>query len=123
MAVVRAQQAAPGDPQDRPQVAAPLVLASASPRRLQLLQQVGIRPSEVDPADVDETPHRRELPHRYARRVAQDKLDAVAQRHAGAFLLAADTVVAAGRRILPKPESGAAEIGRASWRERVGPDG
>src|SRR3546814_1410424 len=65
MAVVRAQQAAPGDPQDRPQVAAPLVLASASPRRLQLLQQVGIRPSEVDPADVDETPHRRELPHRY----------------------------------------------------------
>jgi septum formation protein len=87
--------------------AAPLVLASASPRRLQLLQQVGIRPADVDPADVDETPRRRELPHVYARRVARDKLAAVAARHPGAFLLAADTVVAVGRRILPKPEDAA----------------
>ncbi|MGF1628681.1 MAG: Maf family protein [Kiloniellaceae bacterium] len=82
----------------------PLVLASASPRRLQLLQQVGILPNDIDPADVDETPRRRELPHHYARRVALDKLTAVAERHPGAFLLAADTVVAVGRRILPKPE-------------------
>ncbi|MEO3430900.1 nucleoside triphosphate pyrophosphatase [Pelagibius sp. CAU 1746] len=86
------------------QPAAPLVLASASPRRLQLLHQVGILPSDVDPADIDETPRRRELPHHYARRVALDKLDAVAARHPGCFLLAADTVVAVGRRILPKPE-------------------
>ena len=83
--------------------AAPLVLASASPRRLQLLQQVGILPGDVDPADIDETPRRRELPQHYARRVARDKLDAVAARHPGCFLLAADTVVAVGRRILPKP--------------------
>jgi len=83
--------------------AAPLVLASASPRRLQLLHQVGVKPAEVDPADVDETPRRRELPADYARRVARDKLAAVAARHGGAFLLAADTVVAVGRRILPKP--------------------
>jgi septum formation protein len=84
---------------------APLVLASASPRRLQLLQQVGIMPADVDPADIDETPLKRELPHHYARRVTTDKLDAVASRHPGAFLLAADTVVAVGRRILPKAET------------------
>ena len=83
--------------------AAPLVLASASPRRLQLLHQVGIKPADVDPAEVDETPRRKELPRHYAQRVAADKLAAVAARHPGAFLLAADTVVAVGRRILPKP--------------------
>ncbi|MGD1879094.1 MAG: Maf family protein [Kiloniellaceae bacterium] len=105
MAVVRPEKARQDAPQTQPVPAAPLVLASASPRRLQLLQQVGIAPSTVDPADVDETPRRRELPHVYARRVAHDKLDAVAARHPGAFLLAADTVVAVGRRILPKPES------------------
>ncbi len=82
---------------------APLVLASASPRRLQLLDQVGIKPADVDPADVDETPQRRELPPQYARRIALEKLAAVAGRHPGAFVLAADTVVAVGRRILPKP--------------------
>jgi septum formation protein len=104
MAVVRAAQAPLAEPQTQPGPVAPLVLASASPRRLKLLQQVGILPSDVDPADVDETPRRRELPHHYARRVALDKLAAVAARHPGAFLLAADTVVAVGRRILPKPE-------------------
>ena len=81
----------------------PLVLASASPRRLQLLDQVGVKPADVDPADVDETPQRRELPPQYARRIALKKLAAVAERHPGAFVLAADTVVAVGRRILPKP--------------------
>jgi septum formation protein len=100
MAAIPAEQAPSADTRPAP----PLVLASASPRRLRLLQQVGIRPSDVDPADVDEAPRRRELPHHYARRVALDKLAAVAARHPGAFLLAADTVVAVGRRILPKPE-------------------
>ncbi len=104
MAVVRAAQAPLAKSQAQPGPAVPLVLASASPRRLQLLQQVGILPNDIDPADVDETPRRRELPHHYARRVALDKLTAVAERHPGAFLLAADTVVAVGRRILPKPE-------------------
>jgi septum formation protein len=102
MAAVRPEQTNLNAPLPRSE-AAPLVLASASPRRLQLLQQVGIVPSDVDPADVDEAPRRRELPHHYARRVALDKLNAVAARHPGAFLLAADTVVAVGRRILPKP--------------------
>ncbi len=103
MAVVRAERA----PLAENEAAAPLVLASASPRRLQLLEQVGIRPADVDPAEVDETPRRRELPQHYARRVALDKLAAVAARHPGAFLLAADTVVAVGRRILPKPADAA----------------
>jgi septum formation protein len=99
MAVLRAEPTALSEQQ----AAAPLVLASASPRRLQLLHQVGVKPADVDPADVDETPRRGELPPAYARRVARDKLAAVAARHSGAFLLAADTVVAVGRRILPKP--------------------
>ena len=82
-----------------------LVLASASPRRLDLLRQVGIVPAAVDPAAVDEAPLKAELPHLYARRVAAAKAAAVAERHPGAFVLAADTVVAIGRRILPKAES------------------
>ena len=86
---------------------APLVLASASPRRLELLRQVGVVPDAVYPADIDETPRQRELPAPYARRVAAAKADAVAPRHVGAFVLAADTVVALGRRILPKPEDAA----------------
>jgi septum formation protein len=80
-----------------------LVLASASPRRLALLRQVGVEPDVVDAADVDETPGRRELPAGHARRLACAKAQAVAPRHPGCFILAADTVVAAGRRILPKP--------------------
>jgi len=83
---------------------APLVLASASPRRLQLLQQIGIAPAEVDPADVDETPRKQELPPAYAKRIAAAKAAVVAERHPGTFVLAADTVVALGRRILPKAE-------------------
>jgi nucleoside triphosphate pyrophosphatase len=81
-----------------------LVLASASPRRLDLLRQIGIAPARVDPAEIDETPEQGELPAHYAKRIAAAKLAAVAIRHPGRFVLAADTVVACGRRILPKPE-------------------
>jgi len=83
----------------------PLVLASASPRRLDLLRQVGLEPSVVDPADIDESPRPRELPRHYALRMAKAKLSAVAGRHPGALVLAADSVVACGRRILPKAET------------------
>ena len=89
----------------------PLVLASASPRRLDLLRQVGIEPAEVDPADIDEMPAPRELPRLYALRMAKVKLAAVASRHSGAVVLAADSVVVCGRRILPKAET--AEQARA----------
>lgn len=83
----------------------PLVLASASPRRLDLLRQIGLTPDIVDPAAIEETPLRRELPGPHARRLAREKAHAVAARHRGAFVLAADTVVALGRRILPKAET------------------
>jgi septum formation protein len=81
-----------------------LVLASASPRRLELLTQIGIRPDCVDPAALDETPLKDELPAQHAARLALSKAEAVIARHPGAFVLAADTVVACGRRILPKAE-------------------
>jgi len=80
-----------------------LVLASASPRRLELLRQVGIVPDRVDAATIDENPRRGELPPGLARRLATAKAREVASRHAGAYVLAADTVVACGRRSLPKP--------------------
>ena len=79
-----------------------LVLASASPRRLDLLAQIGIRPDAVDAADLDETPQADETPRRLALRLAEAKAAAVAARHTGAHVLAADTVVAVGRRVLPK---------------------
>ena len=78
-----------------------LILASASPRRLDLLARIGVTPDAVVPAEIDETPRKAELPVRYACRMAAEKAAAVAE--AGALTLAADTVVAAGRRILPKP--------------------
>ena len=88
--------AAPGEARPR------LVLASASPRRRALLAQIGIRPDTVSPAGIDETPRPGELPRPYARRMAAEKAAAAAEP--GAFVLAADTVVSAGRRILGKPE-------------------
>ena len=81
-----------------------LVLASASPRRLDLLVRVGIVPDAVDPAELDEAPLPRELAAQHVCRLAAAKAQAVAARHSDAFVLGADTVVACGRRILPKPE-------------------
>jgi len=83
----------------------PLVLASASPRRQALLAQISLTPSRILPVDIDETPGPREMPRRLAERLARAKAEAAAEAAAGCFVLAADTVVAAGRRILPKPES------------------
>jgi septum formation protein len=83
----------------------PLILASASPRRLALLQQIGRAPSEVIPAHIDETPHRGELPRQTAARLALEKANAVAATHPGAVILAADTIVACGTRMLPKAET------------------
>jgi septum formation protein len=85
-----------------------LVLASASPRRLELLRQIGIVPDATDPAELDETPLPRELPARHVPRLARAKAEAVRARHPDAIILAADTVVACGRRILGKPEDEAA---------------
>jgi septum formation protein len=80
-----------------------LILASASPRRLALLAQVGITPDEVIAADIDETPLKKEAPRALASRLARAKAEAVAASDAHA--LAADTVVAVGRRVLPKAET------------------
>jgi len=85
-------------------VPAKLILASASPRRLDLLRQAGIEPAQVVPADIDETPLKAETPDKHALRLAIEKAKAVAPAHPGAFVLAADTVVGCGRRILPKAE-------------------
>jgi septum formation protein len=84
-----------------------LVLASASPRRLDLLRQVALEPDLVDPAELDESALEDELPAQHASRLAAAKARAVAARHPGAFVLGADTVVACGRRILPKADDAA----------------
>lgn len=81
-----------------------LILASASPRRLDLLARIGVAPDAVVPAEIDEAARRGELPPLYAARMAQEKAQAVHAREPGSLILAADTVVAAGRRILPKAE-------------------
>ena len=81
-----------------------LVLASASPRRLDLLARIGIVPDLIDPADIDETVPAAELPRVHALRLASEKAAAVALRHPDDLVLAADTIVAVGRRILPKVE-------------------
>jgi septum formation protein len=80
-----------------------LILASASPRRLALLAQLGVTPDAVRPAEIDETPRKGELPIPYAKRIAAAKAAAIAEP--AALILAADTVVAVGRRILPKAET------------------
>ena len=84
----------------RPPAAPRLTLASASPRRRELLAQIGVTPDAIVPADIDETPHRGELPRPYALRLAQEKAAAV---DVPGLVLAADTVVSAGIRIMGKP--------------------
>lgn len=94
-----------------PQTTARLVLASASPRRLALLEQAGLKPDLLNPVDIDETPKKRETPRAYALRMAREKAKAardaplVRQLEGDVHILAADTVVALGRRILGKAES------------------
>lgn len=84
-----------------------LILASASPRRLELLRQIGVTPDDIMPADIDETPLAGELPRDHALRLSQEKAHAIFQRlgNDGSIVLAADTVVACGRRILPKAQT------------------
>lgn len=81
-----------------------LVLASASPRRLDLLARIGVHPDAVAPPGIDETVLKGELPRNHALRLAREKAEAVAATNPDALVLAADTVVAVGRRILPKVE-------------------
>jgi septum formation protein len=83
----------------------PFVLASASPRRRDILARIGVSPTRIEPADIDETPRPRELPRVYAARMAAGKAKVARQRPTNGFILAADTVVARGRRILPKAET------------------
>ena len=87
-----------------------LVLASGSPRRLSLLNQAGLEPDSLEPVEIDESPERGELPRTLAVRLAREKAEAAIVRVRNkaeikdAYVLSADTVVAVGRRILPKPE-------------------
>src|SRR5689334_20201806 len=81
-----------------------LILASASPRRLDLLARIGVTPDSVAPADIDESVPRGELPRQHAFRLAREKAALVAEANPDALVLGADTVVAVGRRILPKVE-------------------
>jgi len=83
------------------------VLASASPRRLDLLARIGLVPDVVDPAAIDETPEKGELPRDHAARLTGAKAAAVRVRHPASIILAADTVVALGRRVLPKADDAA----------------
>ena len=103
-----AEAATARDEQSAQQEQPVLILASASPRRLALLEQIGLRPDLLCPVDIDETPLRRESPRDYVRRMAYLKLEAaktmpqVKEIFAPRYLLTADTVVAVGRRILGK---------------------
>ncbi|MFT0893193.1 Maf-like protein [Pseudochelatococcus sp. G4_1912] len=110
----QAQKAVHAEVSEKAAVKPQLILASASPRRLALLEQVGVKPDFLLPAEIDETPRKGEKPRDYARRVAISKAQAVhalLKSPAGigsdvreAYIIAADTVVAVGRRILPKAE-------------------
>jgi septum formation protein len=101
---------------DAPANAARLVLASASPRRRELLAQVGVTPDLIAPCDLDETPEEGEAPRRLAARLALAKARVAATTHADAFVLAADTVVALGRRVMGKPDD---EAGARDMLERL----
>ena len=88
-----------------PAACPPLLLASSSPRRRDLLAQLGVTPAAVHAPDIDETPRKGELPRVYAERMAQEKARAAAAHGAGHIVLAGDTTVALGRRILPQAET------------------
>lgn len=90
-----------GSSTDKPR----LILASASPRRVDLLSQIGLTPDDIVPAHIDETPLKDELPTEMARRLGAAKAQAIASDHPGDIVIACDTVVAVGRRILDKAES------------------
>ena len=94
------------------------MLASASPRRLDLLRQIGISPDQVISPEIDETPLKDESPGAYARRMAETKARMASEDRGDCFILAADTVVVAGRSILPKAESAA--VARACLRRLSG---
>ena len=81
------------------------ILASGSPQRFRLLECAGFTPTEVITADIDETPQKGELPARYVKRIAIEKAKAVAAKHEGCCVLAADTVIAVGKRIIRKAET------------------
>jgi septum formation protein len=81
------------------------ILASASPRRVELLRQIGLTPDQILPAEIDESPLKDEQPRELVARLAAAKVAAIAKDHPEAYVLAADTVVACGRRILPKAET------------------
>lgn len=83
----------------------PFILASASPRRVQLLEQIGLKSEAISPADIDETPLKQEIPKDLAKRLANLKAQEIAKTNPKKFIIAADTVVACGRRILPKAET------------------
>ena len=89
--------------QDPASPAPRLILASASPRRRELIERLGLVPDSISAADIDETPGQQEVPRAYARRMAREKALAVAD--SDGYVLAGDTVVAVGRRILPKAEN------------------
>ena len=96
------------DPAPEPAGPPALILASASPRRRELLARLGVTPLRIAAADIDETPRKAELPRDYARRMAREKALAIAP--GTAHVLAGDTVVVAGRRILPKAEDAATAL-------------
>ncbi len=99
-----------------------LILGSGSPRRLELLAQIGVVPDEVRPPDIDETPAKGETPLHYCRRIAREKAEAMRVAD-GEIALCADTTVALGRRILGKPadagEAAAFLLALAGRRHRV----
>jgi len=82
-----------------------LILASASPRRLELLKQIGIKPDQIIPADIDETPNKQEKPNKLAERLSLEKAQALHIEHHASFILAADTVVSCGQQILGKAKN------------------
>ncbi len=90
---------------DRQDTLRHFVLASASPRRVELLNQIGVVADAIHPADIDETPTKAENPRDYVQRMARQKAEAVAALHPASVVLAADTVVAMGRRIMGKPDN------------------